>query len=105
MNAKIGARPYHVRTRRGYASMLLDRNRPGDCARAAELIAAAMPEAEQLGMAREIVVLNRLRQRLNWARHINGSVAKLLGGFIGYSCFAAVDGPQLKIPRSATKMA
>jgi len=65
MNAKIGARPYHVRTRRGYASMLLDRNRPGDCARAAELIAAAMPEAEQLGMAREIVVLNRLRQRLN----------------------------------------
>jgi tetratricopeptide (TPR) repeat protein len=65
VNQRIGARPYLVRTRRAYARMLLDRNRPGDPARAAELITAAMSEAERLGMAREIILLNRLRERLS----------------------------------------
>jgi class 3 adenylate cyclase len=53
-----------VRTRRAWASMLLDRDAPGDRARAAELIAAGRAEAEQLGMAREIVRFGRLQERL-----------------------------------------
>ncbi len=63
MNRKIGARPWDVRTRRAYARMLLDRKRPGDSARAAEQITAAMAEAEPLGMVREVILLNRLRER------------------------------------------
>jgi class 3 adenylate cyclase/tetratricopeptide (TPR) repeat protein len=53
MNDRMGARPYVVRTRRAYAAMLLERNAPGDAARAAELVVAALAEAERLGMARE----------------------------------------------------
>jgi len=67
MNERIGARPWLVRTRRSYAEMLLDRDdpsRPGDRARAAELIAAGRAEAEQLGMAREVVRFERLQARL-----------------------------------------
>jgi hypothetical protein len=63
MNARIGARPYLVRTNRAYASMLLDRGSPGDCARAAELIATTYSDAEQIGMRRETVRLERLRLR------------------------------------------
>jgi hypothetical protein len=63
-NERLGARPWIVRTRRAYAQMLLERNRPGDTERARELIAAARAEAEQLGMAREIVRCERLRERL-----------------------------------------
>jgi hypothetical protein len=44
--------------------MLLDRNDPGDRARAADLIAAGRAEAEQLGMARELVRFERLSVRL-----------------------------------------
>ena len=61
VNERLGARPWIVRTRRAYAAMLLDRNASGDRARAAALIAAGLAEAEQLGMAREIVRLQRLR--------------------------------------------
>ncbi|MBI1818024.1 MAG: AAA family ATPase [Deltaproteobacteria bacterium] len=67
MNERFGARPYVVRTRRAWAAMLLDRNdpsRPGDAARARELIAAGRAEAEQLGMARELVRFDRLNERL-----------------------------------------
>ena len=64
VNERLGARPFLVRTRRAYAQMLLERNRPGDTERAHELIAAARAEAEQLGMAREIVRFERLRERL-----------------------------------------
>ncbi len=67
MNERLGARPSNVRTRRAWASMLLDRNdpsRPGDGARARELIAAGSAEAEQLGMARELVRFERLLERL-----------------------------------------
>jgi len=64
MNERFGARPSIVRTRRAWASMLLDRNASGDAARAAELIAAGRAEAEQLGMAREIVRFERLIERL-----------------------------------------
>ena len=67
MNERLGARPYVVRTRRAWAAMLLDRNDPsrsGDRERAAALIAAGLAEAEQLGMAREVVRLQRLRERV-----------------------------------------
>ena len=64
MNERLGARPYVVRTRRAWAEMLLDRNAPGDAERARELIAAGRAEAEQLGMARELVRFERLQARL-----------------------------------------
>jgi hypothetical protein len=64
MNERLEARPWVVRTRRGWAAMLLDRNDPGDRARAADLIAAGRAEAEQLGMARELVRFERLSARL-----------------------------------------
>jgi hypothetical protein len=63
-NERLEARPCVVRTRRGWATMLLDRDAPGDRERAAELIAAGRAEAEQLGMAREIVRFERLWERL-----------------------------------------
>jgi hypothetical protein len=63
MNERFGARPSIVRTRRAWASMLLDRNAPGDAARARELIAAGRDEAGQLGMARELVRFERLPER------------------------------------------
>ena len=44
--------------------MLLDRDAPGDPARTRELIAAGRAEAEQLGMAREVLRFERLTQRL-----------------------------------------
>ena len=40
--------------------MLLDRDAPGDWERARGLIAAGRAEAEQLGMARELVIPARL---------------------------------------------
>lgn len=64
MNERLGARPYVVRTRRAWASMLLDRNAPGDAARARDLIAAGRAEAETLGMARELVRFERLTERM-----------------------------------------
>jgi predicted ATPase/class 3 adenylate cyclase len=60
MNERIGARPYLVRTRRAWAAMLIERNAAGDGARAAALIAAALADAGELGMKREIVRLERL---------------------------------------------
>jgi len=45
--------------------MLLDRDAPGDPARTRELIAAGRAEAEQLGMARELVRFERLQARLS----------------------------------------
>jgi hypothetical protein len=64
MNERFGARPSIVRTRRAWAGMLLDRNAPGDAARARDLIAAGRAEAETLGMARELVRFERLTARL-----------------------------------------
>jgi class 3 adenylate cyclase/tetratricopeptide (TPR) repeat protein len=64
MNVRIGARPYLVRTRRAYASMLLDRGAPDDRARAANLIDEGRAEAERLGMRREIDRHDRLRHRM-----------------------------------------
>jgi class 3 adenylate cyclase/tetratricopeptide (TPR) repeat protein len=65
INARIGARTYRVRTLRAYANMLLDRKTTGDCARAAKLIAEGHSEAGQLGMQREIVRLERMRQQID----------------------------------------
>ncbi len=63
MNERLGARPSVVRTRRAWATMLSDRGAPADAARARDLIAAGLAEAEPLGMAREVVRLQRLRER------------------------------------------
>jgi hypothetical protein len=63
MNERVGARPYLVRARRAYASMLLDRNAQGDRTHGVELIASAHAEATRLGMQREIVRLDRLRRQ------------------------------------------
>ncbi|MHC4995581.1 MAG: tetratricopeptide repeat protein [Planctomycetota bacterium] len=64
MNERLGARPWVVRTRRVWADMLVDRGAAGDTAEARDLIATALPEAETLGMAREVVCLERLKARL-----------------------------------------
>jgi len=64
MNDRLGARPAAVRTRRAYAAMLLDRNAPGDQARAADLITAALAETDLLDMPAEAAKLQRLRERL-----------------------------------------
>ncbi len=67
VNERLGARPYVVRTHRAWTTMLLDRNAPGDAARARDLIAAGRAEAERLGMARELVRFERLRARMESA--------------------------------------
>ena len=41
MNARMGALPWLARTREDYARMLLGRNRPGDRARAEDMLGAA----------------------------------------------------------------
>jgi len=64
MNERLGARPWIVYTRRAWAAMFLDRDAPGDTHRARELIAAGRAEAEQLGMARELVRFGRLAARI-----------------------------------------
>src|ERR1019366_3665284 len=65
MNARIGARPYLVRTRRAYASMLLDRDATGDFEHAVKLIEEGSADADHLGMKRELDRLDRLRRRMN----------------------------------------
>jgi tetratricopeptide (TPR) repeat protein len=65
INEGIAARAFLVRTRRGFARMLLNRRRSCDAAHAGELIAAASLEAAQLGMKRELVRLGRLRERVS----------------------------------------
>jgi DNA-binding SARP family transcriptional activator len=51
MHARMGARPWTVRTQVAYAEMLLTRRHRGDLARARALLAAAGGMAQQLGMA------------------------------------------------------
>jgi predicted ATPase/class 3 adenylate cyclase len=63
-NARIGARPYLVRTGRAYACMLLDRQFPGDRVRAAKLLEQARAQAEELAMQREVVRIERLTLRI-----------------------------------------
>jgi hypothetical protein len=63
MNEQIGAWPYHVRTRRALANMLLERNALEDTLRALALIEGTASDAEQLGMAREVMRLKVLRER------------------------------------------
>jgi tetratricopeptide (TPR) repeat protein len=65
MNERLGARPFVVRTRRAWAAMLLDRDAAGDRARARDLIAAGRAEAERLGMARELVLFERLGKQID----------------------------------------
>jgi class 3 adenylate cyclase len=63
-NARIGASNELVYARRAYAAMLLDRNAPGDAARAGQLIAEGLAEAEAFGFRRHVVLLERLRDRV-----------------------------------------
>jgi len=49
MNERLGARPFVVHTRRAWAEMLLDRNAPGDAARARDLITTGRAEAGRSG--------------------------------------------------------
>jgi hypothetical protein len=50
MNAGMGARPWLAHTQHDYARMLLARDRPGDGARARELLDRAVSTYRQLGM-------------------------------------------------------
>ena len=72
MNERLGAGPYLVRTRRAWAAMLIDRNAPGDGARIAALMAAASEAAVAFGMQREIVRLERLKERMSASRRTTG---------------------------------
>jgi DNA-binding SARP family transcriptional activator len=58
LHARMGARPWAARTSVAYAEMLLARRRRGDKARARELLAEAVVEADALGMP---VVAERAR--------------------------------------------
>src|SRR5262249_23951839 len=64
MNERLGARHYLGRTRRPCAAMLIDRSAPGDGAWAVALMAVAREAAIELGMQREIVRLDRLKERM-----------------------------------------
>ena len=72
MNERIGAKPYLVRTRRAWAAMLIDRNAPEDRGRIEALLVAARVAAAELGMAREIVRLERLGERMGGDRRASG---------------------------------
>lgn len=50
LSARIGARPLLAHTQDDYARMLLARHRPGDRARALELLDEAVSTYEELGM-------------------------------------------------------
>ena len=50
MNGRIGARPLLAHSQHDYARMLLARGRPGDEARARELLADAAASFRELGM-------------------------------------------------------
>ena len=50
MNAAMGARPWLAHTQHDYARMLLARDRPGDTARALELLDQAVSIYQHLGM-------------------------------------------------------
>ena len=76
MNTGIGARPYVVRTLRAHAGMLLDRNAAGDAARATKLIEEGQTEADQLGMRRELVRLDRLRHRIDSSKGLGRDAAR-----------------------------
>jgi class 3 adenylate cyclase len=73
MNERLGARPYLVRTRRAWAAMLIERNAPEDGARISALMAAASDAAAEFGMQRELVRLERLRERMNASQRATGS--------------------------------
>jgi tetratricopeptide (TPR) repeat protein len=63
LNTRIGARSFLVRTRRAYATMLLDRAAAGDPERAATQVEAGLALAGELGMALELRRLDDLARR------------------------------------------
>lgn len=63
VNDRIGARIASIRTRRAYASMLVERNFKGDKKRADALVTAALKACEPLEMPAEAAKLEVLRQR------------------------------------------
>ena len=60
VNGRIGARPFLVRTKRAYAEMLVARDGPGDEARALDIAADAMVDADALYMGHEQELLRAL---------------------------------------------
>ncbi len=60
VNDRIGARPFLVRTKRAYAKMLVARDGPGDAARALDMAAEAMVDAQAMNMRREQELLRAL---------------------------------------------
>ncbi len=68
--ARMGARPYHARTLRDLARMLLARGGPGDAARAIERAEEALGTARELGMKAveaELVALREKAQQMTAA--------------------------------------
>jgi hypothetical protein len=65
VNERLGARTFVVRTRRAYASMLIERGEPGDAARAVGLAEEGLRTATELSMGAEV---ERLRSLLDRAR-------------------------------------
>ena len=64
VNDRIGARIASIRTRRAYASMLIERNFASDHKRAADLISAGLGAAASIEMPAETAKLENLRQSL-----------------------------------------
>jgi hypothetical protein len=63
MNARIGVRPYLVRTQCEYARMLLDRGRRQDLPKALALLDQAAATAEEMDMKHGLTKAHALRQR------------------------------------------
>lgn len=63
-NDRLGARNWAVRSRRALAQVLIERNAPGDPARARAVIDAGLAAARERGLGLELSRLERLRDRL-----------------------------------------
>jgi len=62
LNARMGARPWLAHTQHDYGELLLERGRPGDRARAHELLEAALATYRELGMSPHAARLERVRE-------------------------------------------
>jgi hypothetical protein len=64
LHERLGAAPFHARTRLAYARMLLARNARGDQAAVRPLIDSIVAEAERLGMRGVLREAESLRESL-----------------------------------------
>jgi class 3 adenylate cyclase len=72
-HARLGADPYHVRTRLAYARLLLSRDAGGDRAAVRPLIDSTVADAERLGMQGLLREAESLRASLTSPTHSTGS--------------------------------